>query len=61
MQNVWSLDNVHIGGGMVNPDTLYETFDITPYAPDWTFWPGGAVDKYCAFSIRYMYLQVSFD
>ena len=50
MTSVWSLDNVFIGGSLMTPDMLYETFDTEPNTDMWSFWPNGRVAEYCLFN-----------
>ena len=49
---MWSLDDVFIGGSLMTPDTLYETFDAQPSVDMWTFWPNGHIAEYCLFNTR---------
>ena len=51
MISVWSLDDVLVGGSLMTPDMLYETFDdAQPSADMWTFWPNGRISDYCLFN-----------
>ena len=52
MSSVWSLDDVLIGGSLMTPDALYETFDEQPSIDVWTFWPNGHITEYCLFNTR---------
>jgi len=52
--SVWSLDNVFIGGSLMTPDMLYETFDTEPSTDMWSFWPNGRIAEYCMFHTRYV-------
>lgn len=47
MKSVWSIDDLYIGGSVINPDLLYETFDDYPDHEQWQFWPGGQIGEYC--------------
>ena len=53
LQSVWMLDDLMIGGSLVQSDILYETFDAEPHPQSWLFWPGAAVDGYCSLYTRY--------
>ena len=52
MKSVWSLDNVFIGGSVINADSLVAILDSEPNIVDWLFWPGGIISRYCGFNIR---------
>ena len=54
MKSIWAIDDVHIGGSLMNPDMLYETFDLPPNHDEWPFLPGGKIGEYCAFNTRYL-------
>ncbi|XP_078679043.1 reelin-like [Branchiostoma floridae x Branchiostoma belcheri] len=46
-RDVWSLDNVFIGGNNINPTVLQETFDPQPQDDLWLFYPGGQPGSFC--------------
>ncbi len=50
---MWQLDDVLIGGALVQPDVLYETFDAQPHPDSWLFWPGAKIDAYCSLHTRW--------
>ena len=52
MRSVWSIDDVYIGGSIMNPDALFETFDLEPNQEEWPFRPGGRVNDYCTYNIK---------
>lgn len=52
MESVWMVDDVYVGGNLVNLDSLYETFDMGPQEDQWMFWPGGRVKDFCKFATR---------
>jgi len=52
MTSVWSLDDVFIGGSLMTPDMLYDTFDTEPSTDVWSFWPNGRIAEYCMFNTR---------
>jgi len=52
MKSVWSLDDVFVGGSLMTPDTLYDSFDTQPSVDMWTFWTNGHVTDYCLFNTR---------
>jgi len=57
MRSVWSLDNVFIGGSLMTPDMLYETFDTELSTDVWSFWPGGRIAEYCMFNTRSTFIN----
>jgi len=56
MRSVWSLDDVFIGGSLMTPDMLYETFDTEPSTDVWSFWPNGRIAEYCLFNTRSVFI-----
>ncbi|KAJ8046874.1 Reelin [Holothuria leucospilota] len=45
--DIWVLDNLLIGGNLLNRGLIEASFDHTLTEDDWTFYPGGEMSNFC--------------